>query len=83
MAFEHFENGGSMESFSSYMFRKLGVKVSTRSIYNWIKQYPEFALDIEVGKSDYKRQLENIVRADVIAHARELKEGLRPKRQDR
>ena len=73
VVFEHFEKGGCMDSLSSHLYRKLGIKVCRKTIYNWAKQHPEFALEIDLGKSDYKRQLAYLLKADMVSQA--LKDG--------
>ena len=73
VVFEHFENGGCMDSLSSHLYRKLGIKVCRKTVYNWAKQHPEFALEIDLGKSDYKRQLSYLLKADMVNQA--LKDG--------
>lgn len=48
---DHMSNGKSLTSFSALLYDKYGLMTCKKTLYNWMKRYPEFEESVEVGRT--------------------------------
>ena len=76
---EHFTEGGSVDSIPDHLEKHFGIIVSRATIYNWIKQYPEFALAVDFAMVKAQKHLERLLWIAAHGKAPEESKGINVK----
>ena len=66
---EHFRKGGTIRSFPAALRDKYGIRITRRTIYNWIKQHPKFSRAIEMGNCIALMELEYLLHKLIMGTA--------------